>query len=44
MSGSVKERKGIAFYNTVLRPMTFEGLEFHWAGQMREQTISLLNE
>ena len=40
MSGSVKERKGIAFYNTCAEEMSSEGLEFHWAGQRRERTIS----
>lgn len=40
MSGTIKERKGIAFYNTCADSLSSEGLEFHWAGQRREQMIA----
>ena len=39
MSGTVKERKGIAFYNACAEYFGSERLEFHWAGQLRERTV-----
>jgi len=36
MSGTVKERKGIAFYNNCAEQFSGEGYVFHWAGQQRD--------
>ena len=36
MSGTVKERKGIAFYNSCAEQFSGEGYAFHWAGQQRD--------
>ena len=41
MVGTIKERKGVSFFNDCASQLTPQGFRFSWAGQMRDQHISL---
>lgn len=41
MVGTVKERKGVALFNSCASQMTPQGFRFSWAGQIRDKYISL---
>ena len=41
MVGTVKERKGVSFFNACASKLTPQGFRFHWAGQIRDPHIRL---
>ncbi len=43
MCGTVKERKGVAFFNRCAEALQSRGIRFGWAGQVRDPSVTLSN-